>query len=59
MQRYNEAMRAALKDTVWVAGGCHSWYQDKSGLPALWPWTFSRYRRELRQAPLTEFELHG
>jgi cation diffusion facilitator CzcD-associated flavoprotein CzcO len=57
MQRYNEAMRAAIKDTVWVAGGCQSWYLDASGLPALWPWTFSRYKRELEGAPLSEFEL--
>lgn len=57
MKRYNDAMRAALPKTVWVAGGCHSWYEDPSGLPALWPWTFNAYRKSLEQASLNEFEL--
>lgn len=57
MKRYNETLHAALPKTVWVAGGCHSWYEDPSGLPALWPWTFADYKQSLEQAPLDEFQL--
>ncbi len=55
--RYNDAMREAIKTTVWVQGGCKSWYQDASGLPALWPWTFAKFRDEMKVPHLEEFEL--
>lgn len=55
--RYNDNMRGAIKETVWVRGGCQSWYIDQSGLPALWPWTFARFRDEMKTPVLEEFEL--
>jgi cation diffusion facilitator CzcD-associated flavoprotein CzcO len=55
--RYNDDMRGAIKETVWVRGGCQSWYLDQSGLPALWPWTFTRFRNEMKTPLLEEFEL--
>ena len=30
---------------------------DASGFPALWPWTFARFRREMQKADLSAFEL--
>ena len=35
-----------MRDTVWVTGGCASWYLDATGRnSALWPDTTGRYRR--------------
>jgi cation diffusion facilitator CzcD-associated flavoprotein CzcO len=54
--RFNAALREAMKDTVWVTG-CRSWYLDKNGNPALWPWSFERFREEMRRPDLSDFEL--
>lgn len=55
-RRYNAQLREALKGTVWVSG-CNSWYLDQNGLPALWPWSYGRYRQEMRKPALEEFVL--
>jgi len=54
---YNEAMRAALPRTVWVTGGCTSWYMDKTGLPNLYPWNPTRYLKEMHTPALAEYRL--
>jgi cation diffusion facilitator CzcD-associated flavoprotein CzcO len=38
MARYDAAIRAAAKATIWPAG-CTSWYLDADGVPTIWPWT--------------------
>jgi hypothetical protein len=55
---YNEEMREALPDTVWVTG-CKSWYLGKDGKPELWPWTPERHREMLREPDLDEFDLRA
>ncbi len=55
-QRFNAALREAMKGTVWVTG-CKSWYLDRNGNPALWPWSFDRFRDEMRQPDLADFAL--
>jgi hypothetical protein len=36
--QYNQNIQSKLKNTVWQAGGCHSWYQDAKGKnTAIWP----------------------
>jgi cyclohexanone monooxygenase len=54
--RFNAAIREAMKNTVWVSG-CQSWYLDKNGNPAMWPWTFERFRNEMREPDLEDFEV--
>jgi hypothetical protein len=54
---YNDAMVRTLPRTVWVTGGCTSWYMDKSGLPNLYPWPPERYLKEMRQPDFDEFRL--
>jgi cation diffusion facilitator CzcD-associated flavoprotein CzcO len=54
---YNEAMQEALPNTVWLAGGCTSWYIDKSGLPNLYPWPPRRYLESMRKPDFGEFRL--
>jgi cation diffusion facilitator CzcD-associated flavoprotein CzcO len=51
-----EAARTeAAQNTVWVTG-CRSWYLDDRGIPAVWPWSFDRFRTEMRQPDLANFE---
>jgi len=55
-RRFNADLREAMKGTVWVSG-CRSWYLDKNGNPALWPWSFDRFRDEMRAPDLADFAL--
>lgn len=51
-----EAERAeAAKHTIW-ASGCKSWYLDERGLPTAWPWTFDRFRVEMKAPRLEDYE---
>jgi cation diffusion facilitator CzcD-associated flavoprotein CzcO len=47
-----------MAGTVWMKGGCASWYVDKNGRnPTLWPdWTFV-HERQLREFNLDEYEV--
>ena len=54
---YNDAMNEALPNTVWITGGCTSWYMDKSGLPNLYPWAPERYLKDMRRPVFSEFHL--
>lgn len=36
----------AAKKSIW-ATGCKSWYLDKHGVPASWPWTSARFDEEM------------
>jgi hypothetical protein len=56
MTRFNEEMRGAMPDTIWVSG-CDSWYLGKDGRPEVWPWTPERHRAMLRDPDPAEFEL--
>jgi cation diffusion facilitator CzcD-associated flavoprotein CzcO len=52
-----EADRAvAAKSTIWITG-CRSWYLDDRGIPAVWPWTFDRFRTEMRAPDLDAYDL--
>jgi cation diffusion facilitator CzcD-associated flavoprotein CzcO len=47
MDEFDQARVAAAKKTVWYTGGCTSWYLDAAGVPASWPWTYSRFVEEM------------
>ena len=53
---YNESMKAAMPQTVWVTG-CKSWYLGKDGLPELFPWRPRRHRELLRAPETAHFDL--
>ena len=53
---YNEQMKAAMPQTVWVTG-CKSWYLGKDGLPELFPWAPHRHRELLRMPDLADFDV--
>ena len=61
-EAYTRRVHEMRRGTVWVAGGCHSWYQDKSGeASAIWPSTARRYRRWTRRFDIESYVVthHG
>ena len=45
-QAFDEARIAAAKGAIWSTG-CKSWYLDKFGVPASWPWSYGRFAEEM------------
>src|SRR4051812_7538466 len=58
MSRFNEQLRGAMADTVWMTG-CDSWYLGKDGKPEVWPWTPERHQAMLRRPDPDEFEVRA
>ena len=54
-QEFDVARMEAAKKTIWYTGGCHSWYLDVEGIPASWPWTYSRFVEEMKTPDLTDY----
>lgn len=50
--RFNAEIQKRLAGTVWLTGGCRSWYLDRNGHNAtIWPgFTFDYLRRTRRVA---------
>ena len=49
-RRYNDALQHTLEHSVWVEGGCGSWYLDHRGRnTTLWPEHTWRFRRQTRR----------
>ena len=55
--KFNTEIAAAMKDTVWVTGGCTSWYYDKQGNVVSWPWTYARFEAGLKHPKFEEFRV--
>ena len=50
LHRYNERVQELLADSVWVVGGCGSWYLDHRGRnTTLWPGRTTTFRTLTRQ----------
>ena len=56
------AFRAAVRDqvpkTVW-AQGCNSWYIDKNGNVASWPWTYDKFKADMAAPVLADFSVRA
>ena len=48
----------AAKQSIW-ATGCTSWYLDKNGVPASWPWSRARFFDEMAAPKLESYDLAG
>ncbi len=59
LEKFDRERTAAAKTTVWYTGGCTSWYLDAEGIPASWPWNFSRFVSEMRQPRWEDFNMDG
>ena len=55
---FEKARAEAAKNSIW-ATGCKSWYLDKHGVPASWPWTPSRFFEEMASPNLEQFDRLG
>jgi cation diffusion facilitator CzcD-associated flavoprotein CzcO len=56
--KFNADIKEAMKSTIWVSG-CRSWYIDKNGNPAMWPWSFNRFVEDMKRPILDEYEMNG
>jgi hypothetical protein len=56
MDDWESAREEAATHTVWVTG-CRSWYLDDRGVPAAWPWTFTRFRELMAAPDLADYDL--
>ncbi len=58
MDDYNEWLQKRSKRTVWVSGGCKSWYIDEQGQNAtIWPSFTFEFRQKTRKIDLDEYML--
>ncbi|MEP5765939.1 MAG: NAD(P)/FAD-dependent oxidoreductase [Halieaceae bacterium] len=48
MEDFDRKRVAAAKQTIWYTGGCQSWYLDAEGIPASWPWNYSRFVADMK-----------
>ncbi len=55
--RYNRYLKSGMGKTVWV-GGCQSWYLDADGEPAMWPYSWDQWVKELQEPDLDDFHRH-
>ncbi|AEF40672.1 flavin-containing monooxygenase [Hoyosella subflava] len=46
-ERFNQEVRKAMPETIWVTGGCDSWYMGPDGTPTIWPWSIARHKEML------------
>jgi len=52
-------VRRRERGTVWVAGGCASWYLDENGRNStIWPGPTWRYRERMRRFEAEEYHLY-
>ncbi len=56
MEAFNGTLKAAMKGTVWVTG-CQSWYLDKNGNPAMWPFSYDKFCNDMSTPNLDEYDL--
>jgi cation diffusion facilitator CzcD-associated flavoprotein CzcO len=56
LKRYNQYLKAGMGKTVWVSGGCSSWYLDADGDPLTWPYTWKQWVREMAEPDMADFE---
>ena len=57
-RRWNEALQSRMAGTVWLEGGCSSWYLDANGVnTSLWPDFSFRFARALRRFDPSEHRI--
>lgn len=55
---WNDQVQDSLRDTVWNAGGCNSYYIDRNGRnSAIYPWTTIRFRRDTKRFRIDDYDL--
>jgi cation diffusion facilitator CzcD-associated flavoprotein CzcO len=58
LERWCAGIERRMPGTVWLSGGCRSWYVNAAGRnPALWPGSTLRFRRATRRVDLAEYRV--
>ena len=58
--RYNSELQHKLAGSVWVTGGCNSWYLDDHGVNrTLWSGMTWQYRQATRSLRAGEYQFSG
>jgi cation diffusion facilitator CzcD-associated flavoprotein CzcO len=58
LDAYNDALQDRMRDTVWSAGGCASWYLDAAGRnTTLWPDFTWKFRRRTRRFDIERYDV--
>ena len=52
---FDKARIEAAKGAIWSTG-CKSWYLDKFGVPASWPWSYGRFAEEMATPKFEAYE---
>lgn len=53
-------LQARTDKSVWVQGGCHSWYLDENGVNrVLWPGSVGDYEKAMTRPELIDYEFTG
>jgi cation diffusion facilitator CzcD-associated flavoprotein CzcO len=54
---WNESVQRKLGRSVWMTGGCKSWYLDENGRnTTIWPGLVAEYQIKTRRARIADFE---
>lgn len=58
-QSFVEEIHRRMSGTVWQAGGCKSWYQDRitGEITTLWPGSVVSYLRRMRSVSASDYQL--
>jgi cation diffusion facilitator CzcD-associated flavoprotein CzcO len=58
-KRFVEDIYRRMRQTVWLAGGCNSWYQDQrtGEITTIWPGSVVSYLRRTRSASASDYKL--
>ncbi len=55
-QAFLDELHSKMESTVWMAGGCQSWYLDSTGRnTTLWPDYTFKYRNQMKRVDLSEY----
>ncbi|MEM8784516.1 MAG: NAD(P)/FAD-dependent oxidoreductase [Pseudomonadota bacterium] len=54
---FQAEVQEGMQSTVWLTGGCSSWYFDANGNLTLWPFTPDRFREEMTSPSLDDYEI--
>jgi cation diffusion facilitator CzcD-associated flavoprotein CzcO len=55
-EAWNQRMQSRLGKTVWMTGGCKSWYLDENGRnTTIWPGLVAEYQLKMRIAKLADY----
>lgn len=53
LKDFNAYLKEGMTNTVWL-GGCQSWYLDADGDPAMWPYTWKQWVKEMKEPNMND-----